>query len=327
VLWLRLSSIRLRLLGTTVRGVGRITGVLSPRIKISGCKLVRAGSVAAMAAVAILASGCSLVEMPSNQSLAGPPQTASPSPSAGHGHAGSALKGPALEAITAERRTAGARSYSVSIDQQIGGAEPVTVSGEVTVRRAPLRASEQLQIDATGRTLPLIAVVTSTTLYIRARPFVPNAPKPWVGIPLAGMSGLGPLLRSAQNTNPMTQARMFLASTHVTVAGHQVINGVPTTRYRGSFTPAQALRTAVRLSPSSVRPLLAQAASLLTGDVHFTIWVGPGTLIRKYHVVETVSGQKVTTTCTINWFNQPVHIAVPPASEVISPPGGGVIGP
>jgi hypothetical protein len=267
--------------------------------------------------------------MPSNKSLAGPPQTASsPSPPAGHGHAGSTVNGPALEAITAERRTAGAHSYSASIYQRIGGAEPVTVSGGMIVRRTPLRASEQLQIDVAGRALPPVtSVLTRRTMYIEAGPLVPNPAKPWVGIPIADMGGLGPLLRSAENTNPMTQARMFLASTRAAVVGHRVINGVPTTGYRGSFTPAQALRTAVRLSPSSVRPLLAQAASLLTGDVHFTIWVGPGALIRKYHVVEAVSGQKVTTICTINWFNQPVHVTVPPASEVTGLLRGSTIGP
>jgi len=308
--------------------VGRIADVLGVSAKIRGGRPGRAGSAAALVAVAIMASGCSLAEMPSNKALAGPPQTASsPLPSASRGHADSPLKGPALEAITAERLTADAASYSASVYQQIGGAEPVTVSGDVIVQRTPLRASEQLQIDVAGRTLPLSAVVTHNTMYINAGPLVPNLPKPWVGISLADMGELGPLLRSAENTNPITQARMFLASTHVTVIGHQVINGVPTTGYRGSFTPAQALSTAVRLSPSSFQPLLAQAASLLTGDVHFTIWVGPGPLIRKYHVVETVSGHAVTTVCTINWFNQPVHITVPPAGEVISPPGESAIGP
>jgi hypothetical protein len=308
--------------------VGRIAGILGVSTKIRGRKPGWAGPAAALAAVAILASGCSLVEMPSNKALAGPPQTASgPSPSANHGHTDSTLEGPALEAITAERLTADAPSYSASIYQHGGGAEPVTVSGDMIVQRTPLRASERLQIDAAGHTLPLVAVVTSHTMYMNAGPTVPNLSKPWVGIPLADMGELGPLLRSAQNINPMTQARMFLASTHVTVVGHQVINGVLTTGYRGSFTPAQAVSTAVRLSPSSVRPLLAQAAGLLTGDVHFTIWVGPGSLIRKYRVAETISGRTVTTICTINWFNQPVHIAVPPASEVISPPGGSTIGP
>jgi hypothetical protein len=306
--------------------VGKIAGVPGASTKIGRRKPGRAGPAAAMAAVAILASGCSLVEMPSNKSLAGPPQTASsPSPSASRGHA--ARKGPALEAVTAERRTADARSYSMSVHQRIGGAEPATVSGDVIVRRTPLRLSEQLQIDAGGRTLPLSAVITSRTMYLEAASLVPNLPKPWVGLPLADWGGLGPLLRSAENTSPVTQARMFLAGTHVTVIGHQVIDGVRTTGYRGSFTPAQALRTAVKETSGSAEPLLAQAASLLTGDVHFTIWVGPGPLIRKYRAVETVAGLPVRTRCTINWFNQPVHIAVPPASEVIRPPRGSTIGP
>jgi hypothetical protein len=307
--------------------VGRTVGVPGVSTKIRRRKPGRAGPAAVVAAVAILASGCSLVEMPSNKSLAGPPPAASsPSPAASRGH-GSTPKGPALEAITAERRTADARSYSVSIHQRIGGAEPVTVSGDMIVRRTPLRASEQLQIDAAGRTLPLSTVLTGKTMYLEASSLVPNLPKPWVALPLAHMGGLGPLLRSAENTSPVTQARMFLAGTHVTVVGHQVINGVPTTAYRGSFTPAQALRIAVKLSSSSAEPLLAQAASMLTGDVHFTIWVGPGPLIRKYHVVEGVSGLPVRTVCTVNWFNQPVHIAVPPGSEVIRLPRGSTIGP
>jgi hypothetical protein len=308
--------------------VGKIAGVPGLSTKIRACKPRRAGPVAAMAAVAILASGCSLVEMPSNKSLAEPaPAVSSPSPSASHGHAISTLKGPALEAVRAERRTADARSYSASIYQRIGRAQPVTVSGDIIVRGTPLRASEQLRIGVGGRVLPLSAVITDKTMYLEARSLVPNLPKPWVGLPLADMDGLGPLLRSAENTSPVAQARMFLAGTHVTVVGHQVINGVSTTGYRGSFTPAEALRIADKLSSSAAQPLLAQAASLLTGDVHFTIWVGPGPIIRKYHVAENVSGRPVITICTINWFNRPVHITVPPSSEVIRPPGGSTIGP
>jgi hypothetical protein len=276
-----------------------------------------------LAAVAMLACSCSLVEMPSNKSLDLPaPSAGSASPVASASQSDGNAQGPALEAITAEQQTANAQSYSAQISQHLGLQQPVTINGIEVVRRIPLRISEHLQIDAAGRTQALTEVATPNEIYVKAGTLVPNAPKPWVGIPMSDLGALGPMLRSAANTSPMTQARMFLASTHLTVVGHQVINGVRTTGYRGSFTATQALNLADKLAPSSAQQLLAQAASLLTGDIHFTIWVGPGPLIRKYHVVETVAGYRVTTTCTIDWFNRPVHIWVPPARDVVSLPSG-----
>lgn len=289
-------------------------------------QLGRSASVAVMVAVAILASGCSLVEMPSNKGLDSPVPAGSPLASASASQSTSTAQGPTLEAITAERQTADAQSFSASIYQNFGLQQPVTIAGVFLVRRVPLRASEQLQIDAAGRSQSFTEVITANEIYLKAGTLIPNAPKPWVGVPVSDLgSTLGPLLRSAANASPMTQARLFLASTRLTVVGHQVIDGVRTTGYRGSFTPAQALQLADNLSPSSLQVALAEAASLLNGDVHFTIWIGPGPLIRKYHVVETVGGIRVTTTCTINWINRPVHIALPPARDVASLPIGSTI--
>ena len=71
--------------------------------------------------------------------------------------------------------------------------------------------------------------------------FTGQTGKPWIEIPFASLSGnlgasLTGLLQDAQNGDPLTQTKMLAAAKNVRVAGTQVIDGVRTTHYMGSFT-------------------------------------------------------------------------------------------
>ena len=111
---------------------------------------------------------------------------------------------------------------------------------------------------------------------------------------------------------------MLLASKNVRAVGTQVINGVSTTHYTGTFKASAAL---AKLSPS-LRKELAPGLKLITGDIRFNAWIDAQHVVRRITEVYTVMGQTGTATMDVTAVNQPVHIAPPPARRVTLPPAG-----
>jgi hypothetical protein len=267
--------------------------------------------------VALMAAGCSLVEMPSNRSLAGPPASAaSATPSASHRAARPAAQ-PVLDAQAAERQSAAASTASVSFREQVTGAVRVTLSGQVLVQRTPLRISEQLTASANGRTLQMSAIISRKAMYLQASLTSCTCTQGWIKVPLPQLDRAA-LVYDVQNEDPMSQASLLQASDHLRMVGHQTVDGVLTSKYRGYFTPAAALAAL----PSAERAQLAEVASEITGNIHFVLWIGPGNHVKKIFMTERVLGSKVTLTYIVNWMNQPLHITIPHASSVASLPAG-----
>ena len=274
--------------------------------------LCRSALAVVAVVVGLLAAGCSLVEMPSNRSLSGPPQsTASATRSTSQ-----AVAQPELDARAAERQSANARTVSVSFREQVSGAVRMTLSGQVLEQRTPLRISEQLTASVAGRTLHMSAIINRRAMYLRAS-LTPSAPGSWIKVPLPRL-GRAALLYDVQNANPMSQLSLLQASDHLRLVGHAIVDGVLTSKYRGYFTPAAALATL----PAALRDQLAPAASQITGNIHFDLWIGPGHRLKKIRMAETASGSKVILTYTINWINRPLHITTPPATAASSLPAG-----
>jgi hypothetical protein len=93
---------------------------------------------------------------------------------------------------------------------------------------------------------------------------------------------------------------------------------VSTTEYVGSVTAGQALKAL----PASYRKALSpELAALGNTTIHFHVWIDGQHHVRKIIDVESVSGENISTTVTINAINQPVHITPPPASQTTSIPG------
>ena len=270
------------------------------------------GALAVVVVVAgLLAASCSLVEMPSNRSLEGPPQS---TPSATPSTSESAAP-PVLDAQTAERESANAKTASYSFREQVRGAVRLTVSGLVVVQRTPLRISEQVTAAAGGRTLQLSAIISRRAMYLQAG-LTPTAPGSWIKVPLPRLDRAA-LLYDVQNENPMSQVSLLQAGYHPRLVGHQTVDGVLTSKYTGFVTPAAALAAL----PSAQRAQFAAAASLITGNIRYVLWIGPGNHLRKLRMAEDVSGSTVTLTYLVNWINRPVHITIPRATAVASLPG------
>jgi hypothetical protein len=245
------------------------------------------------------------------------------------GTSGSAKPQNARQAITlASDDTQRANSMSGTFSMRLGSGTAETTTGTIQMQRVPsLLFDEDLSISADGHTLPVTEMVSANALYLKEAMLSRETGKPWLEVPFSDLEGslgstLARLFQSAQNGNPLEQTQMLAASKNVRAVGTQVVNGVQTTHYTGSFTPSAAINA---LSPSlrtAVRPIL----SALTGDIRFNAWIDAQHQVRRVTEAETVGGQPVTVTINITAINQPVHIAVPAAGQVATLPKSGASG-
>ena len=67
---------------------------------------------------------------------------------------------------------------------------------------------------------------------------------------------------------------------------------------------------------ANLRTQLAPVLSKIQGHLGLSYWIDGQHLLRKVEETETVSGQLVHTTILYRNINQPVHVTVPPASQV-----------
>jgi hypothetical protein len=250
--------------------------------------------------------------------------TASPT-----GTSGAAKPQNARQAITlASDDTQRANSMAGTFSMRLGSGTAESTTGTIQMQRVPsLLFGENLSISADGHTLPVTEIVSANAIYLKEATLSREMGKPWLEIPFSGLEGglgstLARLFQSAQNGNPLEQAQMLAASKNVRAVGMQVVDGVRTTHYTGSFTPSAAISA---LSPSlrtAVRPIL----SAITGDIRFNAWIDAQHQVRKVTEAETVGGQPVTVTTNVTSIDQPVHIAVPAASQVATLPKSGASG-
>ena len=134
-------------------------------------------------------------------------------------------------------------SMAATISEQLGTSGSMTGTMQLQLKPT-LLVEEALRTSAAGQTVSVEAIVSRTVIYIKSPTGTDG--KPWIKIPLSGVSGgLGSALRSLlQNTqadNPAEQPLMLAASKNARKVGTQVVNGVQTTRYAGTFSLPAAL--------------------------------------------------------------------------------------
>lgn len=196
------------------------------------------------------------------------------------------------------------------------------MSGTTQLRIKPLLLHASVHLSVAGQNLPVNEIVNGKAIYLHMSLLTREIGKPWLEIPFSSLgkngSSLQQLFQNIQNENPVMQTRMFATAKHVRKVGAQTINGVPTTEYQGSFTPSGALAAL----PHSLRKLASPAMKTISGTIRFKVWIDAQHLTRKADVVETVQGQTVATTVTVTSINQPIHVTLPPASQVATAPKG-----
>ena len=233
----------------------------------------------------------------------------------------------------ASRHSARLTSVSTTFSESITGRIAATITGNSTEQRNPLLASMKLNVSSGGATIPMSAILNSHAIYIKVNGTSLGMPaalaRKWIKIPFAELgsgSAFVTLLRGVHNDNP-AQAQLLRAAEHLRPVGTVDLGGVTTTKYTGWFAPSIAVRY---LSPS-LRAALAPVLKLVIGNVNFTVWIDAQHRIRQLIEVERVTSSTVTNTYRFFGFNMPVHIALPPANEVVTPPasalsGGGTTG-
>jgi hypothetical protein len=235
----------------------------------------------------------------------------------------SSSQSPAQVLAAAAHNSSTVNSLSATYSDQISGQASGSITGSVQEIRKPLQMSITMTESLDGQTIPLSAVLTDSDMYMK---FGSIAGLPselagkWLEFSLSSLGGgeFSSLLQSVQNENPTSQAQELLAAKNLRADGTQVIDGVQTTRYTGSFTPAAALKV---LSPSE-RAALGPAMKQIQGNINFSVWIDGNDHIRKFTEVETVASETVNVTFTFQSFNQPVTVTIPPASQVVRYPGG-----
>jgi hypothetical protein len=258
--------------------------------------LIVAGSVAAVAAIAVAAVAIA-------------------------GIGGSSAQTPEQVLATAAHKSAEYTSESATFSEQLSGAESGTISGSAQAIRKPLQMSMTMTENLGGQTLPISAVLTPGTMYMKLGAMA-GIPKQiagkWLALPLTSLGGgsISSLLQSVEKENPASQSQLLLASRNLRADGTQVVDGVQTTRYVGVFTPAAA----IKLLAPDVRGELGPALKQVRGNIRFSVWIDGSDQIRKITESEAVGPEQVSIVYTYVSFNQPVTITIPPASQVIHIP-------
>jgi hypothetical protein len=238
----------------------------------------------------------------------------------------SARQAISLAAHTSQRIS----SATTTIRIKIGGSASATTTGRIQLQLKPsLLANAQMTVAAAGKSIQVREILTGKAIYLRVPGLPTPGGKPWLKISFGQLSGkagaaLSQLLQGLQSGNPLDQTKILSASKDVHAAGTQVIDGVTTTRYTGTFTPSAALSA---LTPNE-RKLLGPQLKTLHGTVKFTIWIDGQHQTRQVAENENVAGQTILTTLNVTAINQPVTVTVPPANQVASLPsltGNGVL--
>jgi hypothetical protein len=258
-------------------------------------------------AVLVLLSGCG----------SGSPKATS------HGSAQSMTAGQAIG--LAARQARQVNSYALSLNTRVTGPATEKTSGRMQIRLKPsLLAEVSLNVSLGGHALPVDEIVTGHALYLKVPGLGTMTGKPWIKISDTGLrpgtgATISQLLQGVENANPLAQTTMLTASKNLHEVGTQVINGVQTTHYAGSYSISAALG---RL-PASLRSLAGSVIkSMGVKTVHFDAWIDGQHQVRKIVTVEGGKGTRITSTVEVTAINQPVSIKLPPASQIASAPSG-----
>jgi len=239
------------------------------------------------------------------------------------GGAQSLTAGKAIDLAASQARHV--NSYALTVHTRSTGFAATSTSGTMQIRLKPSLLGEiRMNLSLAGHAMPVDEILTAHALYLKMSSLGDVTGKPWIKMSDSGLkhgpgAAIGQLLQGIQNADPLTQTSMLTASKDLRKVGTQVINGVPTTHYAGSYAIADALAKV----PASMRALTGPVLkSMGITRVHFNAWIDAQHQVRKMVTTEAGSGSRITTTVVITAINQPVSISLQKASQVATAPSG-----
>jgi hypothetical protein len=220
--------------------------------------------------------------------------------------------------LTAATQAQHVNSAVTTLHVKVTGAQASTETGTIQFQLKPtLLMGEDMNIAAEGGNTEIKLIATGTDVYF-SEPGLSG--KTWTRLKLSTLTGpsasFAKLVQSMQSNNFANQTQMFTVAKDAHVVGTQTIGGVPTTEYAGSFRASDALKS---LSPSVRKVIGPQLQTLGNSVISFHEWIDAQHQVRQVVEDETVKGNAVTTTMNVTGINQPVQIALPPASQVTAP--------
>ncbi len=269
------------------------------------------GTIAAGAAAALLAAGCT--------------SSSSAHPAA---NALSPIQAMSLAAHQAKTISSFVSTLSVTMSGALSG----TMAGTMQIRSRPslLADADFSTISFAGQNLPggMQEILTNRTMYLKMALLSQQLHKPWAAIPFAALQkgtgvSLGQLTQQVQSNNPLVQTQMLAAAKNVRTVGTQIIGGVKTTHYTGSYPVAAGIAKL----PSSLRAAESKGLQALgIRVVEFNAWIDAQHQIRKIVIHENGSTERMTVTLQVTSINQPVSVSLPPASQVATIPASALQG-
>jgi hypothetical protein len=280
---------------------------------------------AAAGAVALLAAGCGGATSP-HTSAASRESTGGLSP----------VKAIALAASQAQQTTSFTSDLNARVtvsDPQLGsGATTMNITGTLASRIRPslLLDMDMSSMTGAGMSIPggMTMIMNGTGMYLKYVLFRQMTGKDWVEIPFSELqqstgTNITQMLSQAQDYNPLVQTQMLTAAKNVRVVGTQLINGVETTHYTGSYPMTMGL---TKLSASQRATVEQQMSKFGLQNVGFNVWIDAQHQMRKMVLSEQGSKESMNMTLTVTGVNVPVNVSVPPASQVATVPAQDLTG-
>jgi hypothetical protein len=209
-------------------------------------------------------------------------------------------------------------SVAGTVSIQASGVAAFPAAGTVQIQLKPsLLAEEHVTVNLTDNTQDLQQIISGTTLYWNG-----TGGSQWNEVPLSSSEtqlqqiSLSSLLPDMLYSILLGQTQALTASANVDAAGTQVINGVSTTHYQGALPPS-AIGT---LQPAAFGQAFSTDVGTLSGSIGWDVWLDSQGDVRQIELTMTVPGHPGSTTydgtVTVTSINQPLTVAVPPASQV-----------
>jgi hypothetical protein len=236
----------------------------------------------------------------------------------------------AIQLAASHAAIANSFAASFSMDVTANGAS-MKAQGTIEESEKPLFADMNFtSFTAEGQSMPggLEEIVTPSALYMRISTLSQLTGKQWVKIPTSefgAASGLNltQLLQQEQNTNPLVQTQMLAGATDVRTVGTSVLNGVTVTEYTGTYPMTAAIARLPAKERATVSQLVEQEG---IASVDFKVWVDSQHQVHKMIITEQGSTFSEALTMSVTSINQPLNMALPPASDVASMPAGALKG-
>jgi hypothetical protein len=220
----------------------------------------------------------------------------------------------------ASQQTQSIRSFTADLQIQATGALNATLTGTLREVTAP---TPIIAIHAHAGPLGNIRVIlTNGMAYVKSPLLMRANGKPWVMGSASSMSSasglnLGPLLSLLSTSSPLVQVPLFNQAQNTRMMGHSMMNGARVSEWGGHYTLSSVLGSLNSQMQPSFQSMMNSGVAM----TRFRAWMDPSHMVRKLVLIEQGANTRIVITLVITSINQPMHIAMPPATLIFILPG------